>query len=136
MLDTNVIISALRSRRGASAKLLSLLDTGLFEIHVSVPLALEYEELLTRQRTELGLSQDDVADLVDSLCSLAKHQEIHFSWRPSLPDQRDEFILDLAVAARCDAVVTCNQRDFAGLESFGIRVITAKELLHERGVIS
>jgi len=60
VLDTNVIIAALRSKKGASNKLLSLVGTQKFEIHDSVALILEYEDVIQRQRTELRLSQDDV----------------------------------------------------------------------------
>jgi predicted nucleic acid-binding protein len=72
VLDTNVIITASRSKRGASAKLLPLIGTGRFDIHVSVPLVLEYEEVLLRQRASLGLAPEDVADLVDGLCASAR----------------------------------------------------------------
>jgi len=56
VIDTNVIIAAMRSRRGASALLLSMLADGRFEAHLSIPLALEYEDVLMRQRVELRLS--------------------------------------------------------------------------------
>ncbi len=62
VIDTNVIIAALRSKRGASAKLLSLLGTGLFDFHLSVPLVLEYEEVILRQRATLDLTYDEVSD--------------------------------------------------------------------------
>ena len=76
VIDTNVIIAALRSKQGGSSKLLSLLGTGLFDIHDSIPLALEYEDVIQRQRTSLGLSNRDVSDFINSLCALAQHHEI------------------------------------------------------------
>lgn len=133
VLDTNVLIAALRSRRGASSKLLTLVGTGRFEVHISVALVLEYEEVLMRYRVELGLSQDDVADLVDALCSLASPQEVHFHWRPYLHDPDDDFLLDLAVAARCGYIITFNQRHFAGVERFAITVMTPGEFLKSIG---
>ena len=100
VIDTNIIVSALRSQRGASALLLSMLGRGLFEVDISVPLALEYEDVLLRKRDELGLSANDVVELVDSLCAVARrHDRIYFKWWPMLPDERDEHILDLAVKA-------------------------------------
>jgi putative PIN family toxin of toxin-antitoxin system len=137
VIDTNIIIAALRSQRGASALLLSLIGTGRFEIHISIPLALEYEEVLLRQRDELGLSADEVEGLVDSLCAVAIcHERIYFTWRPSLPDERDEHILDLAVKGECSAIITYNIRDFGGVEQqFGIRIISPQTFLHEIGVI-
>jgi putative PIN family toxin of toxin-antitoxin system len=133
VIDTNVIIAAQRSRRGASAKLMSLIGTGRFDIHVSVPLVLEYEEVLLRQRVSLGLTQEDVTDLVDALCALAHHHNIYFLWRPYLRDARDELLLELAVAAQCDCIVTYNKRDFAGVDKFGIRVLDPKTFLQAIG---
>lgn len=136
VIDTNVVIAALRSQRGASALLLSLLAEGRFEAHLSIPLALEYEDVLIRQRGELGLSADDVAALIDSLCALSiRHEHIYFNWRPSLPDERDEHILDLAVKGNCEAIITYNIRDFGGAKHFGIRAIDPQTFLREIGVI-
>ncbi len=129
VIDTNVVIAALRSKRGASSKLLSLVGTQKFKIHDSVPLILEYEDVIQRQREEVGLSQKDVAALIDSLCTLAHHHEIYFLWRPSLPDANDELILELAVSAHCDYIVTHNIADFKGVEKFGIKALTPREFL-------
>jgi putative PIN family toxin of toxin-antitoxin system len=135
VIDTNIIIAAQRSRRGASAKLMSLVGTGLFQVHVSVPLVLEYEEILLRQRISLGLTEDDVMNLVDAICAMSHHQKIYFLWRPSLRDKRDELLLELAVAAGCGWIITYNQKDFVGAEKFGIRVIEPKGFLQEIGVL-
>lgn len=81
VIDTNVIIAALRSKKGASFRLLSLVGTKRFEIHDSVALVLEYEDVIQRYRAEIGLSQDDVAIFIDSLCSMAHHHKIYFLWR-------------------------------------------------------
>lgn len=135
VIDTNVVIAALRSKRGASARLLKLIGTGRFEIHVSVPLILEYEDVILRQSGEIGLSHLDVMDLIDSLCALAQHHEIYFLWRPFLPDANDELVLELAVSARCDYIVTHNLSDFKGFESFGVRPITPGEFLRVIGEV-
>ena len=136
VIDTNVLIAAQRSQRGASSKLMLLVGTGRFDIHVSIPLVLEYEEVLLRQRLQLGLTQADVADIVDALCALATPHEIYFLWRPYLHDRKDELILELAVAARCDYIITYNKRDFSGVETFGIRVIDPRTFLQEIGELT
>jgi len=136
VLDTNIIYSGLRSRRGASFKLLSLLGTGAFGIHVSVPLVLEYEEVLLRRRHDLTLTETGVKDVVDYLCRVAGRHEIHFLWRPRLRDPDDEMVLELAVGAGCDAIVTYNKRDFRGVDAFGIDLLTSQELLQEIGELS
>ena len=129
VIDTNVIIAALRSRKGASFKLLSLVGIDKFEMHISVPLVLEYEDVIQRQRAEIGLSQDDVSVFIDSLCALAKHHQIYFLWRPSLTDVNDELLLELAVSAQCEYIVTHNIRDFKGSGKFGVKAVTPKEFL-------
>lgn len=136
VLDTNVIYSGLRSRRGASFKLLSLLGSGRFEIHLSVPLVLEYEEVLQEKRRDLGLTEADVDDFLNYLCQIGGLHEIHFLWRPRLKDPDDEMILELAVGAGCEYIVTYNKEDFPGVEKFGIELVTAKELLQKIRALS
>jgi putative PIN family toxin of toxin-antitoxin system len=135
VFDTNAIVAGFRSRRGASFRLLTLLRAGKFEIAVSVPLVLEYEAVLREHARELSFSPEDVTGLVDYLCGVARRQAIHFLWRPTLRDPADEFVLELAGAAECDAVVTHNVRDFAGARTFGVRIMTPAaviRLLEER----
>lgn len=129
VLDTNVIVSALRSRRGASFALLEHLEHGDFEAAVSVPLVLEYEDVLLRKPVAAALTAKDVRDFLDGFCALAHRQPIFFLWRPLLPDPKDDMVAELAVAAECEAVVTHNIRDFAGLHAFGVEAITPAQLL-------
>ncbi|HEV8347047.1 MAG TPA: PIN domain-containing protein [Vicinamibacterales bacterium] len=129
VLDSNVLVAALRSRRGASFEVLQQLRAGRFTIAISVPLALEYEAVLIRHAEELGLARAEAVGLVDYLCAVAKRRHIHFLWRPTLADPRDEFVLELAVAAECDAIVTFNLRDFSGAQRFGIVVMTPAAFL-------
>ena len=135
VLDTNVVISAIRSKKGASYKLLSLVGTDQFEIHDSVALVLEYEDVMQRHREEPGLSKEDVSIFIDSLCSMAQHHKIYFLWRPFLSDPNDELVLELAVSAKCEYIVTHNTRDFSGSEKFGIQAITPKEFLQIIGEV-
>ena len=124
MLDTNVLVAAMRSRRGASFQLVSRISEGTFEIAVSVSLVLEYESVLLRHASASSMSDRDIRDLLDYVCDIGTWQEIFFLWRPHLRDPDDDLILELAVAAGCDAIVTHNVRDFAGAEQLGIRVFT------------
>ena len=135
VLDTNILVAALRSRRGASFRLISLIDKGSFEVNLSVPIVLEYEEALRKQGKGLQVTQDGIADFLDYLCSVANLHEIHFLWRPCLPDPRDDMFLELAVRAGCKYIVTYNKRDFRGVERFGIEAVTAKEFLERTGAL-
>jgi putative PIN family toxin of toxin-antitoxin system len=136
VLDTNVLVAGLRSRQGASFHLLSMIGQGRFNLHISVPLLLEYEEVLHRQLPSLiGLDADDIDRFLDYVCAVALQHEIFFLWRPILRDPDDEMLLELAVEAGCDTIVTHNRRDFAGSEPFGIRVLSPREYLIEIGEI-
>jgi|ERR1051325_24042 putative PIN family toxin of toxin-antitoxin system len=129
VLDTNVLVAAIRSQRGASFELLQRISEGVFEIAVSVALALEYESVLLRHVAESHLTSDEISNLVDYMCEIGMWQEIFFLWRPYLRDPSDDLILELAVAAGCDAIVTHNTRDFVGIERFGINVLTPAAFL-------
>jgi predicted nucleic acid-binding protein len=107
--------------------------TNRFDIHVSVPLVFAYEAVLLQQREQLALTPEDVADIVDALCTLAISHNIYFLWRPYLRDRKDELVLELAVAARCSAIITYNQRDFHGADLFGIRVLDPRAFLQTIG---
>ena len=134
VIDTNVLVSALRSRRGASFKLVSVLPSDEFSIAISVPLVLEYEDALKRLESS-AITEQDIGNFVDFLCKIGHHQEIFFLWRPFLPDPSDDHVLEVAVAAGCDTIVTYNKRDFRGIEHFGMRILDPRELLSEIGVI-
>ena len=136
VIDTNVFISALRSRRGASYRLFMLLDRGDFEINMSVPLVVEYEDEAKRIAREIGLAYGDINDILDYICSVARKRVIHFLWRPFLKDPQDDHVLELAVEAGCDFIVTHNVRDFSGSQQFGVRVVTPREFLRVIGGIS
>ena len=136
VLDTNVFVSALRSNQGASFLLLSLVGRSTaFEINLSVPLVLEYEDVAKRQARSLSLTYEDIDDVLDYLCAVANRREIFFLWRPFLRDPADDMVLELAVEAECEAILTYNQRDFTGVEQFGVRVLTPKAFLQEIGVL-
>jgi putative PIN family toxin of toxin-antitoxin system len=129
VLDTNVIYAGLRSRRGASFQLLRLIAQGTFEAALSVPLFLEYEDTAGRLVAEASLTAGELSTVLDFIVSVAHLQEIHFSWRPVLPDADDDFVLELAVAAACSHIITFNLRDFRGSEQFGIAAITPSTFL-------
>lgn len=136
VLDTNVIIAGLRSRNGSAFRLLTLVGSERFNIHLSVPLVLEYEEVLRREILNLIISESDIRDFIDFHCAVATHHQVFFLWRPYLRDPKDDMVLELAVKAGCDSVVTYNTRDFAGIERFGINAITPATFLESIGALS
>lgn len=136
VIDTNVLVTALRSRRGASYRLVSLLQSGRFSIAISVPLIFEYEDVLRRGKLPAIISEKDISDFIDFLCYAGDRQDIFFLWRPFLPSPSDDLVLEVAVAAGCDAIISYNKRHFPNIEKFGLRVLDPKEFLVEIGVMS
>jgi putative PIN family toxin of toxin-antitoxin system len=127
VLDTAVIVAALRSAQGASRQLLLGVLDGRFRPLISAPLMLEYEAVLTRPEhlTMAGASSGDVAVLLDALAALCERVRLEFLWRPVLPDADDDMVLETALNGRAEAIVTFNARDFGpAAERFGINVLS------------
>jgi putative PIN family toxin of toxin-antitoxin system len=127
VLDTDVLVAAFRSERGASRELLiAALDERLVLL-ASTALWLEYEAVLTRplHLRAAGLSAAEVRDVLAALAVVAEPVPIHFLWRPVLADAEDEHVLDLAMNGRADMLVTFNQDDFMeASKTFQIDVVT------------
>jgi predicted nucleic acid-binding protein len=98
-----------------------------------VPLVLEYEGVAHRMLVDLQASASDLSDILDYLCAVAVHRRVFFLWRPTLPDPKDDMVLELAVDAGAAVIVTFNTRDFIGIERFGIRALTPRDYLRELG---
>lgn len=127
VIDTNVLIAALRSRRGASFKLLSAWGDPRWEANLSNSLLAEYESVAKRMDGSLGLTLAEIDDLLDHIRAVSRCHSISFLWRPQLPDPSDDHILELAVQCRAEFIVSFNRRDFRTAGDFGICVIAPKE---------
>ena len=136
VIDTNVLFAALKSRRGASFKLVSFLPSERFSVAISVPLIIEYEDVLNRGKLPSYITKEDISDFIDFFCHIGDQQDIFFLWRPFLPDPSDDLVLEVAVAGGCDAIITYNKRHFKNIEKFGLRILDPKEFLAEIGAIS
>lgn len=132
VLDTDVLVAAIRSETGASKKLLDCALQGLVQIAASVPLVLEYEAVLTRKQhlEASGLSVSDVKVLLDALSRMMHPVKIHYLWRPSLNDPCDEMVLEAAINGEADAITTFNSRHFERVsERFEIEILSPKDTL-------
>lgn len=132
VLDTDVIVAAMRSPSGASAALLVRLLNGEATLLLSVALAFEYETVCMRaeHRLAAGASADDVRGLIDAIIDVIVPVEVHYQWRPQLSDAGDEMVLEAAVNGQADAIVTFNRRDYGSApERFGIAVLSPAEAL-------
>lgn len=119
----------MRSRQGASYRLLELLGNRRWRPNLTVAVALEYEAVLKRNCLEFGLTEGDIDDVLDAVISQAGLHRLYFLWRPVAADPDDDFVMEAAIASHSDFVVTFNRRDFPDSHRFGIERITPKEFL-------
>jgi predicted nucleic acid-binding protein len=96
---------------------------------VSAPLLQEYAEQIHDPRHTPYWTTAERDDFLDYLCASARWCEIHFLWRPLLPDEDDHLVLEAAVASAAQVIVTFNKRDLAAAEDFGIALMTPRQFL-------
>ena len=135
VIDTNVIVSALKSRNGFSFNLLSMIDDSRLIIYISVPLIFEYEDAIKRNKSKIKLNKSELDAVLDYICSISEKRKIFYLWRPYLKDPKDDMVLELAVESECDYIISFNKKDFLGVEKFNIQVVTPKEFLKIIGEI-
>ena len=132
VLDTDVIVAAMRSPTGASAALLGEVLDKRLKMLASVPLFFEYEAKCTSRVHWIaaGLNQEQALAFVNGLTALIEPVKTHFLWRPFLRDPNDEMVLEVAVNGQADAIVTFNLRDYAKVsDMFNIAVINPAKAL-------
>jgi putative PIN family toxin of toxin-antitoxin system len=131
-MDTDVLVAAIRSPRGASAALLVLLLQRRATLLLSVALALEYEATAPREEHLIAAKASEayVTNLINAIIDVIEPVEVHYQWRPQLADAGDEMVLETAVNGRADAIVTFNRRHYGGVPSrFGIDVVRPADAL-------
>jgi putative PIN family toxin of toxin-antitoxin system len=134
VLDSTVLVAALRSDQGASRQLVVAALDRKFTLLLSVPLIIEYESVLTRQEhlDAAGLGAAQVAVILDSLVAVAEPVRFSFLWRPTLPDPADDMVLETAVNGMADMLVTFDQKHFAdATRGFRLRIVKPGDALEE-----
>lgn len=130
VIDSNVLVAAVRSNRGWSHKLVrSLGSDRLWQLCVTAPLLQEYAEQVHSPSHTPAWSLEDRDDFLDYVCACASWFDVHFLWRPHLADEDDHVVLEAALAASADAIITFNKRDLEPAKRFGIDVMTPREFL-------
>jgi putative PIN family toxin of toxin-antitoxin system len=134
VLDTDVIVAALRSATGGSNAILREVAHGRLIPLVTPALFLEYEAVLKRPEQRLAhcLELQEVDRFLAAFAAACEAVEVSFQWRPQLADANDEMVLEAAVNGHAYALVTHNIRHFVkGAERFGLRVLRPGDLLKE-----
>ncbi len=129
VIDTNVMLSALKSVNGKSNQLLQEIGTGRFDFAISVPLILEYEAVLKKHLDRAYYSDADINEFLNYLCQIGKHIQLFYLWRPYLRDGFDDHILELAIHSNSEMIITFNKKDFKEAEHLGIVALTPREFM-------
>jgi putative PIN family toxin of toxin-antitoxin system len=123
VIDTNVLVAALRSSSGASHQIILAADRGDFQMALSVPLLAEYDDVSSRPSTGVSIPASAVDAIIRRIAQLAHKQQIYFLWRPILPDPKDDMVLEVAIASGATHIVTFNYKDLRLAAQFGITVL-------------
>jgi len=113
VIDTNVLVAALKSAGGASRAVLRLCLQRQCQPLVGQKLLAEYEAVMSRPDLfqDSPLSPEERGELLDALISVAEWIAVFFLWRPNLPDEGDNHLIELAVAGAATKLITHNRRD-------------------------
>jgi len=135
VIDTNVFISSLRSADGAGRAVIRRCLQGQYVPCMSLALFAEYRDVMGREAlfVKSPLTADERQALFHAFVSVCRLTEIYYLWRPNLRDEADNHLVELAIAAGADVIVTYNRADFAGAELHfpELRVLAPADLLKE-----
>lgn len=136
IIDTNILVAATRNAQGPSFALVQEIRAARVRIGCSPALFLEYEAVLTQpeQLAASGLALADVDAILNELASLIEPVNTFYQWRPQLRDPAEEMVLEAAVNAQAQAIVTYNLRDFAPAKLFGIPVMNPQQVFSHFGL--
>lgn len=126
VLDTDVVVAAVRSSTGASRWLLRAVLENRLAAVISVPLILEYEAVLSRPEhlAAAGLRLQEMFMVVDAIGAVGVHTPLSFRWRPLLHDPNDDMVIETAINGGAELLVTFNLQDFGSVSGqFGCRAV-------------
>lgn len=133
MLDTDVLVAALLRNGGAARDVLRACLRHHYQPVIGPALMAEYEDVMGRAAlfARSTLTTGEREEVLDALLSCCRWVEVFYAWRPNLPDEADNHLIELAVAAQADAIVTRNVRDLARgeLKFPALRVLTPQQCL-------
>lgn len=133
VIDTNVFVAALRSEGGASREVLRRALRGQYQPLFGNALWLEYEDLMGRAVWTDETTEAERRQILAALAKTGCWVAVYFGWRPNLPDEADNHLVELAVAGGAAAIITHNVRDVRRGELLipGLRVLTPAQCLED-----
>ncbi|MEF8982618.1 PIN domain-containing protein [Thiohalorhabdus sp.] len=133
ILDTSVIVSGLRAGGGQSRSVLRRAISGMDTLLLGTTLWLEYEAVLERTELDTFTTREERATVLASLAAAGRWVRIYYGWRPNLPDEADNHLIELAVAGGGQSIVTWNLRDLEGGELIWpeLKILSPPQFLKE-----
>jgi putative PIN family toxin of toxin-antitoxin system len=133
VLDTSVFVAALLGSTGPSREVVRRCLKKEYQPLMSTALLVEYESLLARsgQFDTCQLTAPEREELLDALLSISKLVTVYYLWRPNLPDEADNHVMELAISGAARYVVTHNVHDFrrSELRFSWLDIVTPEALL-------
>lgn len=132
VIDTNVYIAALIKKDSKAREILRLAFYKKIFPQISEPLFLEYEDVMKRDdiKKYIPLSEKEQEELFQAFMSVCRWNKIYYLWRPNLQDEKDNFLIELAIASGAKTIITYNKKDFEHMQlSFDIEIATPEEFI-------
>lgn len=133
VVDTNVLVGALLKQGGVPRAIVRACLAGDYQPLIGVALFGEYEDVLSREELWEGslLTPEERIEVFEGFLSVCRWVEVFFAWRPNLPDEADNHLVELAVAGNARAIVTRNTRDLARgeLRFPSVKILTPEQCL-------
>jgi predicted nucleic acid-binding protein len=134
VLDTSILIAALRSSEGAAAETLRLALLRQIAILMDYKLACEYRDVAMRgeHMEASGKSRREIELVLDMLEAVAEPVLVSDRHGPLSQDPGDDMVLEVGLNGGADGIVTYNPRHFReAARRFGLPVLSPAELLSE-----
>lgn len=131
VIDTNILVAACMTEGGIGRQVVKKCLSGIYRPLIGTALFTEYEDVMGRDELFQGcpLSRSERQEVYQGYLVVCRWTEVYYAWRPNLPDEADNHLIELAVAGGASAIVTRNVKDVAQGE---LRFPQVKVLLPEQ----
>ena len=132
VIDTNVLVSSVISKKGAPAFLIQAWSEGLFNLVISEAIITEIERVLSEHSLKqvFKISNDHIASLVELLRRNSILVPGSAAVAGAVPaDPTDEMFIAAALDGNADVIVS-DDKDLLEIESFqGVAILTPRQFL-------